>query len=319
MSFTACPDPIPGDAPSCQAVETVIVPRMRDIGGMTVGRVLPSTHKQMIGPFIFFDQMGPVTFGPQDAQDVRPHPHIGLSTITYLFDGTMEHRDSLGTEITIAPGAVNLMTAGRGIVHSERHERSVKDQGGNLFGIQSWIALPKALEETSPDFGHTAAADLPVVEDGGIWARIVAGTAFGASSGVPVQSPMVYAEVRLAAGHSAPIDANYHDRAVYLLEGELEVDGSVLEAGRMVVFVTQAPATVRAVTDCKFMLLGGEPLDGPRYIWWNFVSSDLERLEQAKAEWRAAKFDLIPGDADEFIPLPEDNRGAPIPQMPREG
>ena len=317
MSFSSCPDPIPGDSESCQAVETVIVPRMRDIGGMTVGRVLPSTHKQMIGPFIFFDQMGPVTFGAQEAQDVRPHPHIGLSTVTYLFDGTMVHRDSLGTNITIAPGAVNLMTAGKGIVHSERHDLEVKTQGGTLFGIQSWIALPKALEETDPDFGHTPSDELPIVTDTGVWARIVAGTAFGATSSVETASPTLYAELRLKAGQSAPIDAGYHDRALYILEGEVEVDGARFEAGRMAVLVTSVATSVKALSDARLMLLGGEPLEGPRYIWWNFVSSDLDRLEQAKAEWKSAKFDLIPGDADEFIPLPEDRPGQPIPQRPR--
>lgn len=317
MSFAPCPDPIPGDGRSCDAVETVIIPRAHDIGGMEVARVLPSPQGQMIGPFIFFDRMGPVRFTAHQAQDVRPHPHIGLATVTYLFDGTMVHRDSLGNERVIAPGAVNLMTAGRGIVHSERHEAIVKDRGGPLFGIQSWIALPKAREEDAPDFLHTSAEDLPVVSDGRVTARIILGSAYGAVSPVALASPATYAEVTLAPGARLPIDPTHEDRAVFTLEGEVEVDGVAFEPGRMLVIRRGLATTARAITPARLMLMGGEPLEGPRYIWWNFVSSDLERLDAAKAAWRAGRFDLIPMDHDEFIPAPDDGAGRPRPQAPR--
>ena len=317
MSFSPSPDPVPGDAASCAAVETVIVPRAHDIGGMEVARVLPSVQGQMIGPFIFFDRMGPVRFSAQQAQDVRPHPHIGLATVTYLFEGSMIHRDSLGSERVIEPGAVNLMTAGRGIVHSERHDASVKARGGPLFGIQSWIALPKALEETSPDFLHADSAALPVVADGGVKARVILGSAFGATSPVALASPATYVEIQLAAGAHVPVDPTHEDRALFTLEGEVEVDGTAFPPGQMLVIRRGVATSVRARTPARLMLVGGEPLEGPRYIWWNFVSSSLERLEMAKAAWREGRFDLIPMDHDEFIPAPEDGAGRPRPQSPR--
>ena len=317
MSFTPCPDPIPGDPGSCNAVETVIIPRARDIGGMEVARVLPSVQGQMIGPFIFFDRMGPVRFSAHEAEDVRPHPHIGLSTVTYLFEGSMIHRDSLGSARIIEPGAVNLMTAGRGIVHSERHDTSVKERGGPLFGIQSWVALPKAQEETAPAFVHKDSAELPVVEENGLSARIIMGTAYGATSPVPLASPAVYAEVNLAAGAHLPIDPGHEDRALFTLSGEVEVDGTVFPPGQMLVIRRGLAASARAKTPARLMLLGGEPLEGPRYIWWNFVSSDRDRLDAAKEAWRQGRFDLIPMDHDEFIPAPENGLGRPRPQMPR--
>lgn len=317
MTFTPGPDPVPGHAQSCDAVETVIVPRSRDIGGMEVGRVLPSEHGQMIGPFIFFDRMGPVRFAAHQAEDVRPHPHIGLATVTYLFEGSMIHRDSLGSERVIEPGAVNLMTAGRGIVHSERHDATVKARGGPLNGIQSWIALPKSHEETAPAFLHAGTDELPEVRDGGIGARVILGSAFGATSPVGLASPATYAEVTLAAGASFPVDPTHEDRALFPVEGAVEVEGVAFEPGRMLVLRRGITATVRALTPARVMLLGGEPLEGPRYIWWNFVSSELERLEAAKAAWRAGRFDLIPMDHDEFIPLPADAPGRPRPQHPR--
>ena len=317
MSFSPTPDPVPGDAASCAAVETVIVPRAHDIGGMEVARVLPSVQGQMIGPFIFFDRMGPVRFSAAQAQDVRPHPHIGLATVTYLFEGSMIHRDSLGSERVIEPGAVNLMTAGRGIVHSERHDASVKARGGPLFGIQSWIALPKALEETSPDFLHADSEALPVVADGGIKARVIFGSAFGATSPVALASPATYVEIQLAAGAHVPVDPTHEDRALFTLEGEVEVDGTAFPAGQMLVIRRGVATSVRARTPARLMLVGGEPLEGPRYIWWNFVSSSLDRLDAAKAAWREGRFDLIPMDHDEFIPAPEDGAGRPRPQSPR--
>lgn len=317
MSFVPCPDPVPGDAASCNSVETVIVPRARDIGGMEVARVLPSAQGQMIGPFIFFDQMGPVRFNAQQAEDVRPHPHIGLSTVTYLFEGSMIHRDSLGTERIIEPGAVNLMTAGRGIVHSERHDAAVKARGGPLFGIQSWIALPKALEETAPAFVHTGSKELPKVEDKGVFVRVVLGAAYGATSPVPLASPAIYAEIRLDEGARLPVDATQEDRALFTLSGEVEVDGTAFPPGQMLVIRRGLATSVRARTPARLMLLGGEPLEGPRYIWWNFVASELDRLDQAKDAWRRGRFDLIPMDHDEFIPAPEDGLGRPRPQVPR--
>lgn len=317
MSFSPTPDPVPGDATSCAAVETVIVPRAHDIGGMEVARVLPSVQGQMIGPFIFFDRMGPVRFSAAQAQDVRPHPHIGLATVTYLFEGSMIHRDSLGSERVIEPGAVNLMTAGRGIVHSERHDASVKARGGPLFGIQSWIALPKALEETSPDFLHADSKALPVVADGGIKARVILGSAFGATSPVALASPATYVEIQLAAGAHVPVDPTHEDRALFTLEGEVEVDGTAFPAGQMLVIRRGVATSVRARTPARLMLVGGEPLEGPRYIWWNFVSSSLDRLDAAKAAWREGRFDLIPMDHDEFIPAPDDGAGRPRPQSPR--
>ena len=317
MSFSPTPDPVPGDAASCAAVETVIVPRAHDIGGMEVARVLPSVQGQMIGPFIFFDRMGPVRFSAAQAQDVRPHPHIGLATVTYLFEGSMIHRDSLGSERVIEPGAVNLMTAGRGIVHSERHDAAVKARGGPLFGIQSWIALPKALEETSPDFLHADSEALPVVADGGVRARVILGSAFGATSPVALASPATYVEIQLAAGAHVPVDPTHEDRALFTLEGEVEVDGTAFPPGQMLVIRRGVATSVRARTPARLMLVGGEPLEGPRYIWWNFVSSSLDRLEAAKAAWREGRFNLIPMDHDEFIPCPEDGAGRPRPQSPR--
>ncbi|MFS8035979.1 pirin family protein [Xanthobacter sp. AM11] len=317
MSFSPCPDPTPGNAASCDAVEMVIIPRARDIGGMEVARVLPSTHGQMIGPFIFFDRMGPVRFDARQAQDVRPHPHIGLATVTYLFEGSMIHRDSLGTEKVIEPGAVNLMTAGRGIVHSERHDAAVKARGGPLFGIQSWIALPKAQEENAPAFLHAGTAALPVVSEPGVSARIILGSAYGATSPVPLASPATYAEITLAPGALLPIDPTFEDRALFTLDGEVEVDGTRFPAGQMLVIRRGLATSARAITAARLMLLGGEPLEGPRYIWWNFVASDLDRLEAAKAAWREGRFDLIPMDHDEFIPAPGDDLGRPRPQMPR--
>lgn len=318
MSFVPCPDPVDDAAARRDGIETVIVPRARDIGGMEVGRVLPSAHGQMIGPFIFFDRMGPVRFSPGQAEDVRPHPHIGLATVTYLFDGAMIHRDSLGSERIIEPGAVNLMTAGRGIVHSERHGGAVKAHGGALFGIQSWVALPKDKEEMPPGFFHADATALPTVSDGPVSARVVLGSAFGATSPVPVASPCIYAEVTLAAGGHFPVDPVHEDRALFTVSGEVEVDGTSFPAGEMLVIRRGASVSVRAAAPARLMLLGGAPLEGPRYIWWNFVSSDLERLNAAKEDWRQGRFTLIPSDHDEFIPAPEDGAGRPRPQMPRD-
>src|SRR6266581_4435669 len=280
MSWLPSADPVLGDKRSCDALELVIVPRVRDLGdGFSVRRALPHGKRQMVGPFIFFDQMGPVQFIAGQGLDVRPHPHIGLATVTYLFDGRVMHRDSEGNALEITPGAMNLMTAGRGIAHSERSPSAARQGSEGMFGIQSWIALPQAQEETDPSFQHFDAASLPIVEDGGIRARVIAGSAFGRKSPVGMLSEWLYAEVALAAG-------------------------ARFEAPRLLVFRPGDRISVRATSPARLMFLGGAALEGPRYIWWNFVSSHRERIEQAKEDWKTGKFTPVPGET-EFIPLPE--------------
>jgi redox-sensitive bicupin YhaK (pirin superfamily) len=305
MSWNPAEDPKPGDKFACDAIETVIVPRSRDLGSFEVRRALPSAQRQMVGPFIFFDQMGPSEFLLGSGMDVRPHPHIGLSTVTYLFDGEIMHRDSLGTELPIRPRELNWMTAGRGIVHSERTSQELRGVGSKLFGIQSWVALSARDEETNPDFVHYDAGAMPVLDGDGKTVRIIAGSILGAASPVQTSSPMFYADASLAAGASLPLDPDYDERAIYTVSGEIEIAGDVFPAGELLVFRPGDRITIRARSDARFMLLGGEPMDGPRYIWWNFVSSRQDRIEQAKADWKAARFDTVPGDKAEFIPLPE--------------
>jgi redox-sensitive bicupin YhaK (pirin superfamily) len=287
-------------------IELVIDQRRRDLGGFEVGRVLPFAHHRMVGPFVFFDHMGPVNFpaGIPKTVDVRPHPHIGLSTVTYLFEGEIMHRDSVGSEQAIRPGEVNWMTAGRGITHSERFEKA-RAQGGNMHGIQAWVALPKEKEETDPAFFHHGAADLPTYENGGLWARLVAGKAFGAEAKVKTHSPMFYAHWTLKAGTKTELPAEYPERAAYVAAGSVEVDGKTFGAGQMLVFASGDTIAFAAATDAIVMLLGGEPL-GERFIEWNFVSSSKERIEQAKADWRAGRMKLPDLDNREFIPLPGD-------------
>lgn len=285
-------------------IDLVIDKRERDLGGFTVGRVLPFAQRRMVGPFIFFDHMGPVDLqaGLAKSADVRPHPHIGLSTVTYLFDGEIMHRDSVGSEQAIRPGEVNWMTAGRGITHSERFEKA-RERGDRVHGIQAWVALPLEEEETAPRFAHHDPDDLPLYEEGGLRARLLAGTAFGAKAKVRVHSPMFYVHWTLAAGARAQLPAEYPERAAYLVEGEVEVEGQSFRAGRMLVFKAGQPVLFRAATQATVMLLGGEPV-GERFIEWNFVSSSKERMEQAKADWRAGRMKLPDRDRDEFIPLP---------------
>jgi redox-sensitive bicupin YhaK (pirin superfamily) len=285
-------------------IEMVIEQRRRDLGGFEVGRVLPAAGHRMVGPFVFFDHMGPVDFpaGIPRSVDVRPHPHIGLSTVTYLFAGEIMHRDSLGSEQAIRPAEVNWMTAGRGITHSERFEKA-RAQGDQLHGIQSWVALPEADEETAPAFAHHGAADLPTIEEGGLWARLVAGKAFGAEAKVRTHSPLFYVHWRLQPGVKAALPPEYPERAAYVAAGSVEVDGHIHESGRMLVFAPGDTVILTGVTPATVMLLGGEPL-GPRFIEWNFVSSSKERIEQAKADWRAGRMKLPDLDHDEFIPLP---------------
>jgi len=269
-----------------------------------VHRAMPNEKRQLVGPFIFFDQMGPVQFLAGQGMDVRPHPHIGLATVTYLFDGRVMHRDSEGNALEITPGAMNLMTAGRGIAHSERTPQSARHGHEGLFGIQSWIALPQAYEETNPSFQHFDAGDLPVIEDPGVWARVIAGSAFGEKSPVGKLSEWLYAEVVLEPTASAPLDPDQEERAIYVVEGEVDIAGETFEAPRLLIFRPGDRITVRATRRARIMFLGGSALEGPRYIWWNFVSSRRERIEQAKEEWKSGRFAPVPGDT-EFIPLPE--------------
>ncbi|HKU87570.1 MAG TPA: pirin family protein [Casimicrobiaceae bacterium] len=295
-------------------IELVIDQRTRDLGGgFEVGRVLPFGKRRMVGPFVFFDHFGPVDFPPGIPRsiDVRPHPHIGLSTVSYLFEGEIMHRDSVGSEQAIRPGEVNWMTAGRGITHSERFERA-RAEGGTMHGIQAWVGLPVADEETEPWFAHHGVDDLPTYESGGLWARLVAGEAFGAHAGVKTYSPMFYVHWRLAAGTTAELPAEYPERAAFVAAGHVEADGQVLETGRMAIFAPGSAVRFTASTNAIVMLLGGEPI-GERFIDWNFVSSSQERIEQAKADWRAGRMKLPDLDNQEFIPLPG---GPPPPPSP---
>jgi redox-sensitive bicupin YhaK (pirin superfamily) len=280
-------------------------PTTHDLGGFKVHRTLPHRERTMVGPFIFFDQMGPATLAPGTGIDVRPHPHINLATVTYLFAGAIEHRDSLGTFQSIEPGAVNLMTAGRGITHSERSPAGLRAEGPELSGIQTWLALPAAKEEIEPAFEHVPADALPLVEGAGAAARVVMGSLWGASSPVTCHSETIYADVDLAPGGAMPIDAEADERAVYLAEGEASLDGLALEPRTLYVLRPGAGATLRSAAGAHVMLAGGAPLDGPRHVWWNFVSSRRERLQQAKEDWRAGRFALPPDDKEEWIPLPE--------------
>jgi redox-sensitive bicupin YhaK (pirin superfamily) len=308
MSWSPCPDPTLGDADSVDAIETVIVPRAVDLGEMTVRRALPSTARQMVGPFIFFDQMGPAEFLTDQGIDVRPHPHINLATVTYLLEGEILHRDSLGTEQAIRPGAVNWMRAGRGIVHSERTAPELKRTGQRLFGLQTWMALPAAAEETDPAFIHHGEPDLPTIEDGALTLRLIAGALHGVRSPLATASETLYADIALAAGGTYRVEATHDERALYILTGPISVDGKTHEPGTLLILAPRAEAVITAERDARLMLFGGEPMEGPRYIWWNFVSSRPERIQQAKEEWRRGRFDTVPGDEAEFIPLPETDR-----------
>ncbi|GAO03289.1 pirin family protein [Anaeromyxobacter sp. PSR-1] len=286
------------------AIETVLVPRTRELGGVRVGRVLPAMQRRMVGPFVFLDEMGPVLFRGGDGLDVAPHPHVGLATVTYLFEGELLHRDSLGSVQVIAPGAVNWMTAGRGIAHSERTPPAARAAGGRLSGIQSWVALPRAHEEDEPAFAHVAAEALPALEDGGVRLRVIAGAFAGARSPVRVLSETLYVDAALAAGARLEVPADQEERAALVASGELEVDGARFPAGQLLVLRPGAPVVLRAPSDARVLLLGGEPMDGERHVWWNLVSSSRERIEQAAADWRAGRFPSIPGERDP-VPLPE--------------
>jgi len=306
----------PGMTPSCpdaagmDAIETVIVPRARDLGGFEVRRALPAPRRQMVGPFIFFDQMGPAEFLTGQGIDVRPHPHIGLGTVTYLFEGEFRHRDSLGTDQMIHPGAVNWMVAGRGVTHSERTSEATRRGESRLFGIQTWVALPEHAEDDAASFEHHGKSALPVIEAGGARVRLVMGQGWGAKAPVSTFSEMVYADARLAPGAGLPLPDDHEDRGVYVVGGAVEVAGQVFEAGRMMVFRPGDRLSLRAgEAGARLVVLGGETLAGPRYIWWNFVASSRDRIEAAKADWAAGdwaegRFSLPPNDDAEFIPLP---------------
>jgi len=285
-------------------IERVIEPRPRDLGGFEVRRVLPAGGRQMVGPFIFFDHMGPAEFAPGGGIDVRPHPHVCLATVTYLFTGEIVHRDSLGFVQPIRPGDVNWMTAGRGIVHSERTDPELRKTGTRIHGIQSWVALPKSAEESDPAFFHHPAASLPTIEREGVRMRVIAGTAFGQRSPVAVFSETLYVDVALTKGGQLEVPDEHRERAIYVAEGRIAFDGAEFDGGRMIVLDEGATAAIRAAADSRLLLVGGAPMDGPRYIWWNFVASSRERIDRARDDWAAQRFAKVPGET-EFIPLPD--------------
>jgi redox-sensitive bicupin YhaK (pirin superfamily) len=305
MSFFPAKDPFPGDARASDAIAHIVVPRSVDLGGFAVHRALPSARSRMVGPFIFFDHIGPAVFKPGIGIDVRPHPHIGLATVTYLFEGEIVHRDSLGTAMPIRPGAVNWMTAGRGIAHSERTAAERRGGGEPLHGLQLWVALPMQEEETAPAFAHTAAADIPELRENGMTLRVVAGALHGVCSPVVTTWETLFADVRLAAGATLPLGSEHEERAIYVLSGEIEIGGDRHEPERLLVLRPGDRVAIGAASDAHFVIVGGAAMDGPRHIWWNFVSSRKDRIEAAKADWKAGRFDLVPGDTAEFIPLPE--------------
>jgi redox-sensitive bicupin YhaK (pirin superfamily) len=291
-------------------IQRVIDPRPRDLGGFSVRRLLPASGLQTVGPFIFFDHMGPADFGPGQGVNVRPHPHIGLATVTFLFEGAFMHRDSLGTAQLIRPGDVNWMIAGRGIAHSERTPAEARDAAGRAraHGIQTWVALPRAVEETEPSFAHHPAASLPGLEQAGVRLTVIAGTAFGLQSPVEVLSPTLYVDALLQdARASLVLEAEHEQRAVYVVQGAVAIGGQRFEEGQFVLLAADAGAVEidALAANTRLMLTGGAPLDGPRYIWWNFVSSSPERIETAKRMWREQRVSPVPGDP-ERIPLPDE-------------
>ena len=310
MSWNPALDPHCPTGDDVDAIETVIVPRARDLGGFEVRRALPAPKRQMVGPFIFFDQMGPAEFLTGEGIDVRPHPHIGLATVTYLHKGAIHHRDSLGTDQWIRPGAVNLMVSGHGITHSERTDGAARQGPHGLLGIQTWVALPAGAEDGPASFRHAGKDDLPVLEGEGKQVRVILGNVWGASAPVETTSEMFYADAVLAPGAAIPLPDNQEDRGAYVLEGSVTVAGQDFEAGRMMVFRPGDRISLKAGPQgARVMLLGGATLEGPRHIWWNFVASSKERIAEAKEAWRRGdwengRFQLPPGDDAEHIPLP---------------
>lgn len=310
MAEKLLPSGVVPEAVLPDSIETVLVPRARDLGGFEVLRALPAPQRQMVGPFIFFDQAGPAEFVSGKGIDVRPHPHIGIATVTYLFQGEFQHRDSLGSDQMIYPGDVNWMVAGGGITHSERTSAETRRQAHKLFGIQTWVALPEDAEDTTPEFSHTQKADLPLLAADGISARVILGNSFGATAPVKTFSEMFYVDAVLEAGRAMPLPDGHEDRGAFVLSGSVDVAGDTFGVGQMMVFRPGDAISMRAGDGgARVMLLGGETLNGPRHLWWNFVSSSKEILEQAKKDWAAGdwqsgRFRLPPGDEDEFIPLP---------------
>jgi redox-sensitive bicupin YhaK (pirin superfamily) len=298
-------------------LDLVIEGQRKDLGGgLEVGRVLPFARRRMVGPFVFLDHMGPADFSPGEGIDVRPHPHIGLATVTYLFDGEIHHRDNLGVSQKIRPGEVNWMTAGSGIVHSERTHPSLRSSGGLMHGMQAWVALPHEDEEIDPAFAHHGADALPELSERGVWARLIAGSAFGLRNAVRTFSPLFYLHVELAPGASIAMPADHAERAAYVVSGTIVHEGARHEAGRLLVFAGGGEPVVAAEeSPARLMLLGGAGI-GPRVIWWNLVSSRRERIEQAKADWKAGRMALPPDDNREFIPLPDDPPPQPEPTHP---
>jgi redox-sensitive bicupin YhaK (pirin superfamily) len=305
MSFFPGNDPTPGDAFACDAIELMVIPNARDIGDFEVRRALPTARRRLVGPFIFFDRMGPAILRAGEGIDVRPHPHIGLATVTYLFDGRIRHRDSLGTEMVIEPGDVNLMTAGRGIVHSERSPEELRGGPLSISGLQTWLALPDGREEVAPLFEHTVRRELPGIDADGVRGRVVLGSFEGLASPVAVHSDTLYVDLALSPGARLRIPADAEERAIYVLDGKVTITGDLFPSDRLLVFRPGDEIVVESERGAHLMLFGGASLGSQRYIWWNFVSSSRERIEQAKQEWRSGRFDIVPGDAEEFIPLPE--------------
>lgn len=301
-----CPDDVGFDA-----IETLIVPRARDLGGFEVRRALPAPKRQMVGPFIFFDQAGPTELLTGHGIDVRPHPHIGLGTVTYLYRGDFHHRDSTGADQIIRPGELNWMVAGRGVSHSERTTAAARTSPNSLFGIQTWLALPESHEDMGPTFEHHSKDVLPMIEDDGVSVKLILGNAYDERASATMFSETFYADVKLEAGARLPMPDNHEDRGIYIVEGSISIAGQSFEAQQMMVFRPGDKITVAAgERGARLMILGGATLGGPRYIWWNFVASSKERIEEAKAEWRAqnwgnGRFDLPVDDRDEYIPLPD--------------
>jgi redox-sensitive bicupin YhaK (pirin superfamily) len=304
MSFMPAVEPASSTS-STSGVAAIIDARARDLGGFKVRRLLPSRARRLVGPFVFFDHMGPVELGPGEGLDVPPHPHIGLATVTYLFDGELIHRDSLGSFQPIEPGEINWMTAGRGIVHSERTGAERRRMGSKVHGLQLWVALPKANEEMAPAFHHYAGGALPEIEMAGAHIRVLAGTAYGGESQVQTLSPLFCADVVMQPVGELRIPNEYEERAAYVVEGVVGCGVERAASGRMLVFAPQMDIVLRAETAARIVLLGGAPMDGQRHIWWNFVSSSQERIEQAKRDWKQGRFPNVPGDEVELVPLPE--------------
>ncbi len=321
MSWNPTLDPSCPTGDAIDAIETLIVPRARDIGGFEVRRALPAPKRQMVGPFIFFDQAGPAEFVTGQGVDVRPHPHIGLATVTYLFRGEFQHRDSLGTDQMIHPGAVNWMIAGKGVTHSERTSAETRTHPHSLFGIQTWVALPEAAEDGEAGFEHQGKEALPFLEAEGVRARLILGSAWGERAPVKVFGELFYADVELGPGARVPLPDGHEDRGLYIVSGSVVVGGQRFEAAQMMVFRPGDRLHVTAGPEgARLMLLGGETMGGPRYIWWNFVASSRERIEAAKEAWRQGdwehgRFRLPAGDDAEFVPLPPE---LGLPARPRE-